>query len=177
MQTKKSNLPTQLSRSNQGATILNQDGTLFEEKRVVRKCLGETCNRIGNEKVNKAKLYCNTLSFNTDIEFFSAFGHELKLKYFEINEGEKINDYCCVNSTHRIQYFGEECDAIHFNQCIFTQDFNIGECDRFNNQVSASFCSTPKNCILKMEHLTNCKNKEKINNQCDISLYPCKFSF
>ena len=88
----------------------------------------------------------------------------------------KQSSVCCLNSSHSINFYGDQCETLKLNYlvniCKFSQYYYEGSCDH-HGQKSAQFCKIfNKNCILKRSFTHKCLSNKPIN-LCQFDDFSC----
>ena len=150
---------------------LLENGTVFEEMVVKTVCLkdGRPCKHVsfGTQMVN---IPCKNQSFN-GIQIFNNINNLLKKEEVYLGDGH-FNNYCCMNSSNFIQFYGNNCTISDIPSCHFSYYFKDGLCDEFGRQSYSSFCKVGT-CVYKQVYQTYCNENRNLLRNCLHKKYSC----
>ena len=139
----------------QNMKVLHRNGTLVEYVNLHSACYsdGFNCDEVLFQH-SLFPLQCSDLSFEENPLFFSLDDKKLNVKLLELKDNN-YNDYCCMNATHIVQFYGDHCKHNLLDECVFTKAFRVGECDKFYMLNHSSLCLR-ESCYITLSYKTTC---------------------
>ena len=158
-----------------GKKYLHEDGKITENK-----CVKTSCTKHGlpchPDTIDKIDAECHgQLQSPLFIIRLNSFGTPRNLSFVK----KRTRDYCCIDSSNYLQFFGNDCLDIKFSNiskiCKFSERFEIQPCLNIGQQKISTYCAPPnRDCVISSTSLSICEKTTPVAHFCDIDDLNCK---
>lgn len=138
----------------------------FNDEIVERRCF------MDNDKVTPKDIVCGINQSLNKLKFFNGKS-PLQRKHLKFESGLD-ETYCCHNTSHFIEYYGECTFEIYSNYSKnISKYFETPNCPIHRFRKHSRFMKYSANCLIYLSLLTECEDSSKYIN-CDTTLFSCK---
>ena len=154
---------------------LLENGTLMETRNLQIECQADEgkCSEI--EKYEVISILCKDQQYPR-LEIVHSDSTPVPVSSLVFANGVS-SDYCCTNTSHVLQFYGENCDSPHIMQnysfdCRFSEFFKEGPC-QFGIQRFSQFCMMDGCVVKQFYRAMSCQDLFPAVESCPVHQYPC----